>query len=92
MGIQVPHMDLIVGEHGVEEGRERRNQASPQGVDEEWNLGGCPLDGGARCGPDHRPPPFVEVTGERWVDLVHGFLVEHQRPTNSGFNDRRWLG
>ena len=29
-------MDLIVGEHDVEEGGERRNQAGPQVINEDW--------------------------------------------------------
>ena len=65
-------------EHSVEEGKERRNQAGPQGVDEEWNLGGCCVDGGARRVPGRCPPPFIGVSGERRANLVHGFLVEHQ--------------
>ena len=85
-------MDLIVGEHGIEEGGERGNQASPQGVDEELDLGGCPVDGGAGLGPGRGPPPFVEVSGERRAHLVHGFLVKHQRPAHGGFNGRGWPG
>ena len=78
MGTQVQHMDLIVGEHGVEEGGEGRNQANPQGVDEEFDVSGCPVDRGTECRPGRRPPPFVGVSGERGAHLVHGLLVEHQ--------------
>ena len=38
--IKMHHMDLIVGKHNIEEGGERGNQTSPQGVDEESNLRG----------------------------------------------------
>ena len=85
-------MDLVMGKHGVEEGGERRNQAGPQGVNEELDFGGCPVNRGAGCRPGHRLPPFVEVGGERWADLAHGFLVEHHRPSDSWFKGRRWLG
>ena len=92
MGIKVQHVNLVMGKHYVEEGGERGNQASPQGVDEEWNLGGCPLDGGARCGPGRRPPPFVGVSGEHRANLVHGFLVKHHRPLNGWPNGRGRFG
>ena len=29
LGIKVQHMDLVMGKHGIEEGGEGRNQASP---------------------------------------------------------------
>ena len=77
LGIKVQHMDLIMGKHGVEEGGERRNQASPQGIDEEWNLGGCPVDTSSRRRPSHHLYPLIEAGGEGGADLVQGFRVEY---------------
>ena len=39
LGTEMHHMDLVMGKHRVEEGRERGNQASRQGVNKESNLG-----------------------------------------------------
>ena len=71
-------MALIVGELGAEEGGEGRNQASPQEVDEELDLSGCPVGEGAGCRPGRCPPPFIEVSSEHGAHLVHSLLVEHQ--------------
>ena len=49
LGIKMQHVNLVMGKHCVEEGEERGNQASPQGVNEEPNLSGCPVNGGAGC-------------------------------------------
>ena len=34
------HMDLVVFKHRVEEGGERRDQAGPKGINEDWDLDG----------------------------------------------------
>ena len=58
LGIKVQHMDLVMGKNDIEEGGEGRNQASPQGVNEELDLGGRPIDGGSGCRPGDRPLPI----------------------------------
>ena len=88
LGIKVQHVDLIMGKHCVEEGGERRNQASPKGVDEEWDLGGCPVDTCKRRRLGHRPSPLIEARGKHGTHLVHGFFVEHQRPANGRLSGR----
>ena len=59
LGIKMQHVDLIMRKHSVEEGGERRNQASPKGVDEEWDLGGCTVNASMRCRSVHRPSPLI---------------------------------
>ena len=44
LGINVQHVNLVMGKHDVEEGGERRDQAGPEGVDDELDLGGCSTD------------------------------------------------
>ena len=34
------HVDLVMLKHRIEEGGEGRNQASPEGIYEDWDLGG----------------------------------------------------
>ena len=36
--VKMQHVDLIMLEHRVEEGREGRNQASPEAIYEDWDL------------------------------------------------------
>ena len=92
MGIKVQHVDLIMRKHRVEEGRERRNQASPKGIDEEWDLGGCPVDASMRSRPSHRLSPLIEDGGEHGMHLAHGLIVEHQRPAHCGLGGWRRAG
>ena len=76
----------------IEEGGEGRNQASPQGVDEELDLGGRPIDGSSGRRLGHHPSPFVEAGSERRVDLIHGLLVEHLRSSGGGLDCQGWIG
>ena len=88
LGIKVHHMDLIMGKHHIEEGGERGNQASPQGVDEESILRDGLVDGGMGCMLGHCLFALVEAGSERGVDLAHGLQLEHQRPAD-GWPDCR---
>ena len=92
LGIKMHHMDLIMGKHCIEEGRERGNQASPQGVDKESNLSDGPVNGGVGCRPNHRVSTLVEAGGERRADLAHGLQIEHQRPADGGLDCGRRAG
>ena len=79
LGIKVRHMDLVMRKHGIEEGGEWRNQASPQSIDEERDLSGRPIDGGSGRRSGHHTSPFVEAGSKRKADLIHGLLIEHPR-------------
>ena len=92
LGIKMQHVNLVMGKHCVEEGGERGNQARPQGIDEEPNLSGCPINGGPGRSPSHRPSPLVEARGKRRADLAHGLQVEHQRPIDGGLDYRGRIG
>src|SRR3954465_3860259 len=72
LGVEMQHVDLIMLEHRVEEGGEGRNQASPEGIYEDWDLSGSPGHASARREPSHRLSPLVEVGSEHWTNLVHG--------------------
>ena len=50
--VKMHHVDLIVGNHRIEKGGERRNQASPQGIDGDSNLYDNLVDGGMGCRPN----------------------------------------
>ena len=78
LGVEMQHVDLIMLEHRVEEGGEGRNQASPEGIYEDWDLGGCPSHASARRRPSHRLSPLIETGGEHGTHLAHGLIVEHQ--------------
>ena len=65
--IEMEHVDLIVLEHRVEEGGEGRKQASPEGINEDRDLGNCLSHAAMRCGPIRRLSPLVET----------GLVVEH---------------
>ena len=77
LGIKVRHMDLIMGKHCVEEGGERGDQASPKSIDEDWDLGGSPVNASTRHRPSHRLSPLIEAGGKHGTHLVHGLIVEH---------------
>ena len=64
-----------MGKHGVKDCGEGRDQAGPQAVDEELELGRCSIDKSSGCRLGHRPSPFIEAGGERRADLVHGLLI-----------------
>ena len=53
-------INLVLREHRVEEIREGRNQACPEGVKMEGDLGSRPINFGARSGPGHRRPHSLE--------------------------------
>ena len=88
MRIKVQHVDLIMRKHIVEEGGERRDQAGPKGIDEDWDLGGCPVNASARRRLSHCLSPLVEAGGEHGTHLAHGLIVEHQRSANCGLGGR----
>ena len=78
LGIKMHHMDLIMGKHCIEEGGERGNQASPQGVGKESNLHDDPVKGGMGHRPSRRPSALVEAGGERGLDFLQGFQIEYE--------------
>ena len=86
--VKMQHVDLIVFQHCVEEGGERRDQAGPKGVDEERDLGGCPVNTSMRCRLGHHPSPLIEARGEHGTHHAHGLIVEHQRSANCGLDGR----
>ena len=63
------YVDLIMGEHDIEEIRKGRNQTRPQGVGKIRDLGGYPADGEVGRGPGRRPPAFIEYGGQSQADL-----------------------
>ena len=83
------HVDLIMLEHRVEEGGEGRNQASPEGINEDRDLSGCPIHVSAGRGPSHRLSPLVEAGGKLGAHLVHGLIVEHSRPADRRLKRRQ---
>ena len=60
LGIEVRGDDLVMREHRIEEVGEGRNQACPEGVKMEGDLGSRPINFGARSGPGHRRPHSLE--------------------------------
>ena len=64
------HVDLIVGEHDIEEIKKGGNQTRPQGVGKIWDLGNYPVDGEVGCGPGRRPPALIEDGGQGQADLA----------------------
>ena len=81
-------MNLVMGKHGVEEVGEGRDQAGPQGVDEELDLSGYSVDRSSGRRPGHRLSPFIEAGSKRKVDLIHGLLIEHSRSADDGLDGR----
>ena len=73
------HVDLIVGEHGIEEIRKGGNQTCPQGVGEIWDLGNYPADGEVGRGPGRRSPAFIEDGGQSQADLTQTLGGGRQR-------------
>ena len=67
---QMQHVDLIVGEHDIEEIRKGGNQTCPQGISEIWDLGNYPADGEVGRGPGRRSPTFIEDGGQSQADLT----------------------
>ena len=63
------HVDLIVGEHGIEEIRKGGNQTRPQGVGKIWDLGSYPVDGEVGRGLGRRSPAFIEDGGRAKLTL-----------------------
>ena len=64
------HVDLIVGEYGVEEIRKGANQTRPHGVVKTWDLGSYPIDGEVGPWPGRRPPGLIEDGGQSQADLT----------------------
>ena len=87
--VEMKHVDLIMLEQRVEEGGEGRNQASPKGFYEDWDLSGNPGHASARRGPSRHLPPLFEAGSEHWTHLVHGLVVEHPRPAEHRRKGRR---
>src|SRR3954463_11602364 len=82
------HVDLIVGKHGIEEIRKGGNQTRPQGVSKILDLGDYPVDGEVRRGPGHRPPAFVEDSGQSRADLAQALSIDYDRLVDGG--GRQW--
>ena len=59
--VKMQHVDLIMLKHRVEEGGEGRNQASPEGIYEDWDLGGRLSRASARRRPSHRLPHSLKL-------------------------------
>ena len=89
LGIEMQRVDLVMREHRIEEIGEWGNQACPEGMKMDGDLGGCPINFGAGSRPGHRRPPLIGINGERWAHLVHRFPIEHHRPLNGGFEGRQ---
>ena len=89
MRVEMQHVDLVMLKHRIKEGREGRNQASPKGIYEDWDLGGCLSRKSARRGPSHRLPPLIEAGSKNQVHIVHGLVVEHPRPAERWRKGRR---
>ena len=89
MRVEMQHVDLIMLEHRVEEGGEGRNQASLEGIYEDWDLCGCPDNASARRRPSRRLPPLIEAGSEHWTHLVHGLVIEHQGSAERRLEGRR---
>ena len=73
------HVDLVMGEHRIEESRERGNEASPQSASKESDLRDDPVEGGMGHRPLFRPSTLVKAGGEGGADLIQGFWIEYQR-------------
>ena len=86
------HMDLIMGEHRIEESGKGGNQTRPQGIDKESDLRDNPIKGGMGRRPDCGPAALVEDSGKGRADLVQGFRIEYDRPINGGGHHRRCAG
>ena len=83
------HMDLITGEHNVEEIRKGGNQSRPQGIDEVSDLGGNPVNGEAGRGPGRRPPAFIEDGGQGRADLAQALLIDYDWTIDGGGRGRQ---
>ena len=81
--IQMHHVDLEVRNHGVEEVRERRQQASEESVEMKGDFGGLHIDQGTGGGPDHRCLPLVGIGSDGLPNLVQPLLIDHCRPLKS---------
>ena len=64
------HVDLIMGEHDIQEIRKGGNQTRPQGVGKIWDLGSYLVDGEVGRRPGRRPPALIEDGGHSQADLA----------------------
>ena len=78
-----------MGKYGVEEIGKGGNQSRPQGISKVLDLGGYPINGEVRRGPDRRPPTLVEDGGKGGTDLIQGFQVEYDQLIDSRSRRRR---
>ena len=76
--IQMQRMDLVMREYGVEEIRERGDQASQESMKMDGDLSGCHVDHGTVSRPSHRRIPLVGIGGEHRTDHVQHFLIDHR--------------
>ena len=68
-GIQAQQVDLVVRDYGVEERRERGDQAREESVKIEGDLGGSHIIHKPRRGPGGRRLPLVEIGCKSRADL-----------------------
>ena len=92
LGTKVHHVDLVMGEHRIEESRNGGNQTRPQGVGKKSDLRDDPIEGGMGCGSNRRPPALVEDGSKGGADLVQGFEIEYERLIDGGSSCRRRAG
>ena len=82
LGVEMQHMDLVMFEHRVEEGRERGNQARPKGINEDWDLGDHPSNASARRKRSHRLPHSLKLVASMGRTLsMASPLSTKDRPT-----------
>ncbi len=65
LGIEVQRIDLVMREHCIEEIGEGRNQACPESVKMDGDLGGHPVNRNAGSRLGHRRPPLIGISSER---------------------------
>ena len=61
-------IDMVMREHIIEEIGEGGNQASPEGVKMDGDLGGHPINRGAGSRPSHRHPALIGIGVKRWAN------------------------
>src|SRR4051812_41487486 len=83
------HVDLVMGEDGLEEIEKGGNQTRPQGVGEIMNLSDYPVTGEVRRRPGRRPPTLVEDGGQSRAELIQALSIEYDRPADGGGHRRR---
>ena len=71
------HVDLIMGEHDIEEIGKGGNQTRPQGIVKTWDFGSYTVDGEVGHGPGRRPPALIEDGGQSQAVPAQALLVEY---------------